>query len=294
LEEENMSSFCIKTNDELFIEYFISNYKDYLPTSEFTVRKKEFRIYTNIFIHYKNQNNKKAKIKIASYISKCIIDIYEKNILEKLYFFNYFYFLDSDKDIIFKNINKILIKSKKKNRFDLIYFKVLDFICDSNKSMILDGFIRFRLRDYIEILEYTIDISVNNYIVEKEYLKFIKLLNEYVSSSIAQETNINLLYLNGNSTLFDENFVLIDNKINIDTDFIKESKIDFTANDYTLNTLLNILPKRITIHIPNNVNDKYSDDEFIKTLKLIFGERISFCSSCDICKFYLKNKYIKI
>lgn len=51
--------------------------------------------------------------------------------------------------------------------------------------------------------------------------------------------------------------------------------------NYTLNTLLTLLPQKIYIHLI----DDYID-EFINTLKLIFEKRISYCHDCDICNIY--------
>ena len=48
--------------------------------------------------------------------------------------------------------------------------------------MILSGFINFRLKDYIEVLEYLVDLSVNNFIINREYDKFISLLRDYINS----------------------------------------------------------------------------------------------------------------
>lgn len=291
-----MSSFCIKTNNDSFINHFTNNAISYLDPSEFIVRKKKFKVYTNIFIHYKSKDTKKSQIIISSFLSKCIMDVFENKLLEKIYLSNYFYFLDDEQLEIFKNINSIISSSNKKNRFDLIYFQVLDYISDTdNKFMILDGFIRFRLKDYLDILEYTIDISVNNYLVEKEYLKFINLLKEYVSSEEEKVANIHMLYLNGSSTLFDENFNLIENTTIEDSSLSYLSKYDLSSNDYTLNTLLNLLPQKITIHIPETQDYNYliSKDDFLKTLKLIFENKICFCNNCDICKLYEKNSFIK-
>ena len=63
------------------------------------------------------------------------------------------------------------------------------------------------------------------------------------------------------------------------------SDITFSSNDYTLNVLLSLLPKKIYIHL---IDDKI--DEFITTLILIFENRIDLCTECPICKIY-KNKY---
>ncbi len=36
-----------------------------------------------------------------------------------------------------------------------------------NKSMILEGFVNFRIKEYIKYLDSIVDIAVNKYIIEK-------------------------------------------------------------------------------------------------------------------------------
>ena len=64
------------------------------------------------------------------------------------------------------------------------------------------------------------------------------------------------------------------------------SDITFSSNDLALNTLLNLLPHKITIHLVDGFQD-----EFIETLKLIFQDKITICEDCDICNMY---RYTKI
>ena len=65
------------------------------------------------------------------------------------------------------------------------------------------------------------------------------------------------------------------------------SDISFSNNDYVLNTLLNLIPKKIYIHLIDN-----NTDEFINTVKLIFENRVKICSDCSICKLYKKSHAI--
>ena len=58
------------------------------------------------------------------------------------------------------------------------------------------------------------------------------------------------------------------------------SDITFSSKDYCLNALLNLLPKKIIIHL---IAD---EDEFVETLKLIFQNRLMLCKECNICKTF--------
>ena len=64
------------------------------------------------------------------------------------------------------------------------------------------------------------------------------------------------------------------------------SDISFSSNDYTLNSLLDLLPEKIYIH----VIDGYID-EFVSTIEAIFENRVIICNECDICKLYKNQKH---
>ena len=57
--------------------------------------------------------------------------------------------------------------------------------------------------------------------------------------------------------------------------------------DYTLNTLLTLLPKKIYIHLIDS-----SINEFINTIQLVFENRVQICTDCSICKLYRQNNLI--
>ena len=148
-----------------------------------------------------------------------------------------------------------------------------------NKAMILDGFVYFRLRAYLEYLDEVVDSGVNQFVIEKEYREFISLLRVYVESKVPEYNLLHLIYINGESILLDEKRNIVSVSENIyNAKYL--SDISFSSNDFALNTLLCLLPRRVEIHL---IDD---EDEFINTLKLIFEGRVTICKDCDICKTY--------
>ena len=153
--------------------------------------------------------------------------------------------------------------------------------------MIIDGFVYFRLRDYMEIIEYVVDLAVNSFLIKKEYLEFINLLRSYVKTKPSKVQSIHLIYLNSESVLLDKKM----NVINTDTDIFTAkylSDISFSTNDYALNTILNLLPKKLYIHLLDK-----NEDEFITTLKSIFENRVSICYDCEICNLYKAGNKVR-
>lgn len=129
---------------------------------------------------------------------------------------------------------------------------------------------------------------MNLYLVEKEYKEFISLLRFYINSQTANSNIIHLICNSNENILMDEN----KNIINISDKIFNAkylSDISFSSNDYILNTLINLLPKKIYIHLVDN-----SINEFITTLQLVFENRVEICTDCDICKLYKNKNVIKI
>lgn len=280
-----MKSICIKTNNENLLDYLLKEL-NYINIDNVCYSCNEFKYYKNIIIHYTGEDIPKFIHEISNILSCLVVDELEENILKKLIIKNYFYFSKQEQkdilnicfDILIDDFNKYLNK-----KFKYLSSAFSDFI-QTNKTLVLNGFINFRLQNYIQLLEQIIDESVNAFVIEKEYFEFISLLKLYVNSQNSNCDLIHLIYSSENSILLDSNKKII----NISDDIFKAkylSDISFSSNDYALNSLLNLLPKKIYIHLSNN---DYND-QFLNTLRLVFEDKIEFCNDCNICNIY-KNK----
>lgn len=285
-----MKSICIKVNNEKTTEYLLESLYN-LNFNGIYFSCKKFKIYQNVIIHFKGKNEKIFLREVSNLLTSLIIDLYEKNIIKNLIKSEYFYF-DSNEQLQISNIvfEDLYDKSEaiitQKNRFKIISDSFYRYLC-SHHSIFLKGFATFRIKKYFDAILSQIDKSVNKFIVQKEYSEFISLLKMYVNSEVSSINVVHLIYHNYKSILLDES----KNVINIETDIFDAkylSDITFSSNDYALNTLLNIIPKKIYIHIIDN-----KIDEFINTIKLIFEDRVEFCSDCAICKLYRKSHAIQ-
>lgn len=280
-----MKSFCIKCNNEEINNYLLKNFKK-CKLDNFYISNKKFKIYNNIILHYTNNNTTSFYDCFCNVLTDCIIKFYEQAEIRKIINLNYFYFSNIEQSIIFKDCihylndyNNLENFSRKEN----IYVSLLKYV-DENKSFILNGFVNFRLQSYKKILEYVVDTCVNNFLIEKEYNEFISLLRIYINSKPSNTSLLHLIYQNKECILLDYNYNVISTEsFLLDAKYL--SDISFSSNDYTLNALLNLLPKKLNIHLIDN------DDEFIETLKLIFDNRVSICKHCSLCtKYKILNK----
>ncbi len=279
-----MKSICIKTNNENLLNYLL-NELDYIEIKPVVISTNKFKNYKNIIIHYSGNEIKKFIHEVSCILACLVIDELEESFIKKLILKNYFYFDFNERKHIVEMCFDIFTDD-----FNLYFDKKYNCLINdfesylkNNKSIILDGFLNFRIKDYMSILEEVVDEAVNNFVIEKEYLEFISLLKMYVNSQKSTCDIVHLIYTNESSILLDKD----KNIINVSDDVFKAkylSDISFSSNDYALNSLLTLIPKKIYIHLIDNCID-----EFIHTLSLIFESRVEICTDCDICKIYKNN-----
>lgn len=271
-----MKSFCFKTNNTQVLNYLLNRIQE-IDFENLIYSQNQFKIYKNITIHYRGNNNNKFYNFLTELIGEVVIEFYEEKILKQLINYNYFYFDEYEKNKILENCMQ-LIEPEMYNTKLLDNKNIKEYVKE-NKAMILDGFVYFRLRAYLEYLDEVVDSGVNQFVIEKEYREFISLLRVSVESKVPEYNLLHLIYINGESILLDEKRNIVSVSENIyNAKYL--SDISFSSNDFALNTLLCLLPRRVEIHL---IDD---EDEFINTLKLIFEGRVTICKDCDICKTY--------
>lgn len=279
-----MKSICMKTNNSQILDY-LQEELNLIDLDNVYFSNNEFKNYKNIIVHYTGNDNSLFLDKISSLLSFLVIYEFEESILKRLIFQNYFYFSLSERRKILENCFDIVIEDENyiKAKYTILFKCFKQYLCN-HKSIILTGFINFKLTDYIDLLSKIVDDAVNSFIIEKEYMEFISLLKLYINSQKSETELIHLIYAKNFSILLDKNKNIIDTSDNIfKAKFL--SDITFSNNDYILNTILNLLPKKIYIHLINNYMD-----EFVNTLKLIFENRAEICTDCNICKIYKTSK----
>ena len=279
-----MKSLCIKTNDSSLLQYLLNELKN-INLKNICFSENEFKFYKNVIIHYFGNDEPLFLSELSNILSYLVIDEMEESLLNRILLKNYFYFDSNERqeiidicfDIMADDFTNIFDK-----KFKILHDIFYTFI-STHKSIILNGFINFRLKDYISILDDVVNEAVNSFVIEKEYLEFISLLKLYINSQDYGCNIVHVIFSKTDSLLLDEN----KNPIIITDDIFNNkilSDITFSTNDYILNTLLHLLPKKIYIHLIDNFMD-----EFINTLQLVFENRVHLCTDCDICKLY-KNK----
>lgn len=228
---------------------------------------------------------------IADIISDIILSHWENILLKEIIRENYYYFGDEEKNLIYnyalRHINQEGEDSRNAiywlNRKSKILQKLLEFLRHSNR-IIIDGFIRFRLKEYMNELRDATDKAVDDFLIEREYGEFIQLLKYFVE---IQEPRVEVVHVQimagGIFKLFD------DKQQPIRSDYLEGFIIDLVDNeinyeDLLISALITIAPKRITLHYKNDGSQSATLD----TIKNVFTGRVSECKGCSLCASSLK------
>lgn len=278
-----MISICLKSNNIRSLNY-LENCLDQITFPQIYYSQKKFNIYKNLIIHYTGNDLDKFYDIFSNILSKYIIENYEKSFINQQLKFDFFYFSTDEKKMIqtttIQNLNS---KLNKKQKNSIINNCIKSYFLE-HSSCVLDGFINFRLFNYKNFINLILENTINDYILKKEYAEYVNLLYEYISIQEPQSENIHLIYGTDSKLLLDSSKNVITDTTNSQ---IYLSDFSFSSNDFILNSLLSLLPKKLYIHL-NNIEE----DNFINFLKLIFKDRFIICNNCNICKLYFSKKNI--
>lgn len=173
------------------------------------------------------------------------------------------------------NLNEEGDISKTLFRHNQILAEVNQYM-ETNSRFYLEGFLRFRLKDYFKELEVSIEKAVEHFLIEQEYNEFLRLLRYFVEIQEPRIDEVHLLVKDKKS------FCLLDEDqrpINQDQlqGALTELNQDVEYEDLLLSTLITMSPRRIVLHI-------VSRTEIVETILNVFRERVSLCQGCDLCR----------
>lgn len=233
-----------------------------------------------------NQSYKTLMFHVSNALAELIIRQYEEKLIHRIINSNYCYFNQVERKEILRLAMKI-VRNEEKNflnnlfqmrRRNLITRKLLEYFENSN-SVILDGFVNFRLKDYTHDLEEIVDKAVDDFLMEKEYKEFIRLLRYFVD---IQEPKLSLVHV---MITYDSKYSLVDETgREITNECIQEfmnevSGGEINQDDLLVSSLITLAPKKIIIHSVGQFRNK----DLLETIKNVFLGKVVLCNGCDLC-----------
>ncbi|MBD2845750.1 putative sporulation protein YtxC [Paenibacillus sp. IB182496] len=147
----------------------------------------------------------------------------------------------------------------------------------------LDGFVRFRLSAYRAALREVMQQAVDEWILDKQYHEFLELLRYFVSTQIAKTSVVHVLQE------ADGQFRLCNYELRpLDPPSASEAPasdlpggqehFELDVEDRIVSSLITVSPRQIVIHTER------PEQQVIRTIRAIFGERVTVCGSCQTCR----------
>ncbi len=232
------------------------------------------------------QSYKILKAIISNTLGDYIISQYEEKLISRIINSNYCYFNSMERGEILnlalkiiKNEEKSFINSLFKMRRRNIIVRKLSEYFEYSNNLILEGFVNFRLKEYIKDLEDIVDRAVDDFLMDREYKEFIRLLRYFVEIQSPKYDTIHVIVeYDGKYTVLDEMKNEITNEcIHEFINDIPEEEINY--DDLLVSSLITFAPKKIVIHSKGQLKNK----ELLETIKNVFSGKVSFCSGCEMC-----------
>lgn len=236
---------------------------------------------------------------LKNYVAKILTDWIvfqeEPKIVRKIIDNHYCYFTETERSIVYENSMRLLNSEDNlldsesccdnfnfTARHNLVLCKIAEYL-DSHHELVVEGFIRFRLKDYRRKLALTTEKAVDDFIMELEYKEFIRVLRYFVD---IQEPRIEEAHVIVGS---DGTFRIVDcygqdisnrhlEKVIMQKQ--KQSSEELSTEDMLVSSLITIAPRNIMIH--NGQAPREGD--VADTIKSVFADRVVVCDGCKLCK----------
>ncbi len=212
---------------------------------------------------------------IADCLTLWIKQRYERIIMRNILYANTFGLTKEELLTVLKSAEQKISFTDKILFFSIIKNNVLDYLEESD-TFFIEGFVRFRLKEYFDYMETIVNAAIEDFCTEKEYEDFIGLVKEYIEM---QRPVIGLLHIkenaNGEFSLYDLR------KTEIAVTYDEEADKLFYGGDMTnadrlISIVLFLAPKQIIWHGKETL--------IYQTLKQIFEDNITVCRGCELCE----------
>jgi putative sporulation protein YtxC len=154
-----------------------------------------------------------------------------------------------------------------------VLLRLLEYLRD-NRQLILEGFITFRLKEYVDHLEEAVERAIDELLLEKEYQEFVRLLQCFVAAQEPRLAEVHVICRVSGLILEDG----LQRTISLEVPPSLQGGI--RAEDLVVSGLVSLAPSRVIIHgTPAGEDDR----AVVEAIKRIFAGRTSVCPGCARC-----------
>ncbi|MBX5465559.1 MAG: putative sporulation protein YtxC [Clostridia bacterium] len=158
-----------------------------------------------------------------------------------------------------------------------LFERLSDFL-ERHAELVVDGFLRFRMKEYVQAMEDAVDEAVDEYLNRREQEELIGFLRELLASRKPRLPEVHVLVGPGGS------FYLADGRHRqLSQERLLEMGVELGEGtetaDLLLGALLSVAPARVLLH-----GAEHLDGSALAMARGIFAERLELCPGCAWCR----------
>ncbi len=181
-------------------------------------------------------------------------------------------------DILDKTKLKLIDYEEKIPNYQKVAFVHIVELLQTQNQFNIEGFIVFRLKEYIFFLRKLVEEAMDDFLSEKEHAEFMRMLAYFVDM---QEPKVEIVHIVLDDDL---SFCLYDQSGNRYHFHDHESVIENItlrdeAEDVLIGMLISLLPEKVVIHDDR----KGKMAQLTDVLTELFGNRVEVCKKCPEC-----------
>ncbi len=226
---------------------------------------------------------KEVKDAVASGLSHVIIDEYERVLVQRLIEDNYAYLSTTDREVLRRKVtlrlngreNRAGMKAnftEKSVRKSRVWAKLAEYL-ERENELVLEGFITFRLKDYLEDLFDVVEKTAEDYLTEREYHEFLKLLRHFMTRQKDAAAEVNVVRKANAYRVLDDKMQPVQGEVGR---FLEKPPggFDLGVDDLIVSAVVTLAPARVVWHGPTQNSPCYD------LIKDLFEERMALCPGC--------------
>lgn len=213
---------------------------------------------------------------IALVVTNLLLGEVSQNLLRRMIRIDHPYLSAAEADALSLKVIDTLSAVGEKERISRVQKEVNNFLRE-NKAIFLEGFFRFRLKDYVHELKENLEEAIDQLLADKEYQEFIKLLRYFVEIQEPKILEVHVLFYSK------EKFRLLDEEEKpLEQEYLLKVLGDLKDEglkyeDLLLSALITLSPQRIILHHSEKTN-------IVNTILNVFSTRVTFCRDCELCR----------
>ena len=224
------------------------------------------------------------KLYVAQILADLVVHREEQNVLRRMIRFGYDYLsLEEQEEVLVKAMSILAETDPEAREYHLpirrsrVFSRILEYL-DMHNELVLDGFIRFRLKDYGQVLNRVVEKAVDNYMSDIEYQEFVKVLRYFVNVQEPRTGEVHVVVdRSANISIFNSEGQALSEANG--EHFVAQSADDSNGQDLLMSALITIVPCVIMFHF----YDRKTNASLVNTVKDVFDDRVIVCEGCHIC-----------